>query len=89
MAVLSVRESMKWPVAMQTFQTPQRQHSDVVQSHQLTPVETKIKNIQFETTGPDPSDFKFCQIAIWSAEYRNISTLDLYLEGQEGKYRFL
>ena len=45
-----------------------------------------IKNIQFETTGPDPFDFKSCQIAIWSAEYRYISTLNLDVEAQKGKY---
>ncbi len=48
-----------------------------------------IKNIQFETTGTDPFDFKSCQIAIWSAEYRYISTLLLDVEAQEGKYMFV
>lgn len=45
-----------------------------------------IKNIQFETTGPDSFNFKSCQMTIWSAEYRYISTLHLVVEAQEGKY---
>ena len=47
-----------------------------------------VKNIQFETTGPDPFDFKSCRIAIWSAEHRHISTLllDVVVEAKEGKY---
>ena len=45
-----------------------------------------VKNIQFETTGPEPFDFKSCQIAIWSAEYRYISIHPLDVEAQEGKY---
>ena len=43
-------------------------------------------NIKFETTRPDSFDFKSCEIALWSPEYRYISVLLLDVEAQEGKY---
>lgn len=45
-----------------------------------------IINIQFESTRLGSYDFKSCDIAMWSAEYRYISVLILYVEAQEGKY---
>ena len=43
-------------------------------------------NIRFETITPDSFDFKSCEIAMWSPEYRYISILLLDVEAQEGKY---
>ena len=43
-------------------------------------------NIKFETTRPDSFDFKQCEIALWSPEYRYISCLYVAVEAQEGRY---
>ena len=45
-----------------------------------------VKNVHFETTRPDSYDFKSCEIAVWSAEYRSRISQVYDIEAQEGKY---